>query len=100
MDEMTLNELHTGEQGKIMRVEGEGALRRRLMDMGLTPGTIVYVRKVAPLGDPVELHLRGYELTLRKEDASNISVVKLADEAHNKQATHAGHSRRFWGGRR
>lgn len=75
---MRLNELRSGEQGRIISVEGVGALRRRLMDMGLTPGTSVYVRKVAPLGDPIELHLRGYELTLRKEDAAGITVSKLS----------------------
>lgn len=97
---MTLNELNIGEQGKILRVEGMGALRRRLMDMGLTPGTIVYVRKVAPLGDPVELHLRGYELTLRKEDASNIAVAKLSGEERSSPPLHPGRlRRRFWGGR-
>lgn len=97
---MTLGELNTGEQGKIVNIEGRGALRRRLMDMGLTPGTIVYVRKVAPLGDPVELHLRGYELTLRREDASNIGIVKLV-KADERPPHHRGRfGRRFWGGRR
>lgn len=57
-----------------MEVNGYGALRRRLLDMGLTPKTMVMVRKVAPMGDPIELHLRGYELTLRVEDAKNIVV--------------------------
>jgi Fe2+ transport system protein FeoA len=71
---MTLNQLKSGTKGKIVFVGGQGALRRRLMDMGLTPGTGVFVRKVAPLGDPIELHIRGYELTLRKEDAQNIEV--------------------------
>lgn len=77
---MKLNELRSGEQGRILSVEGAGALRRRLMDMGLTPGTSVLIRKVAPLGDPVELHLRGYELTLRKDDAASITVLKLPSE--------------------
>ena len=58
----------------IQRLHGEGALKRRIMDMGLTKGTEVYVRKVAPLGDPVELTVRGYELSVRKGDAENIEV--------------------------
>ena len=78
---MTLNQLKSGTAGKIVFVGGQGALRRRLMDMGLTPGTKVTLRKVAPLGDPLELHLRGYELTLRKEDAQNIEVTQCAEEA-------------------
>ena len=73
---MTLNQLKIGESGVIARVGGQGALRRRLLDMGLTPKTRVMVRKVAPMGDPIELHLRGYELTLRLEDAREISLVE------------------------
>jgi len=75
---MGLNEMRPGESGIIERVEGEGALRRRLLDMGLTPGTRVSVRKVAPFGDPLELHLRGYELTLRGDDACIIRMKKAA----------------------
>lgn len=71
---MTLDQLKVGQAGRIQQVGGQGALRRRLLDMGLTPGTQIMVRKVAPLGDPMELHLRGYELTLRLEDARNISM--------------------------
>ena len=71
---MTLNELKIGQKSRILAVIGQGALRRRLRDMGLTPHTEVMVRKVAPMGDPIELHLRGYELTLRIEDAKNIEV--------------------------
>lgn len=71
---MTLNELSIGQKSKIIAVNGEGALRRRFLDMGLTPNTEVMVRKVAPMGDPLELHLRGYELTLRIEDARNIEI--------------------------
>lgn len=71
---MTLDELKIGQKCKIIAVNGQGALRRRLLDMGLTPYTEVMVRKVAPMGDPIELHLRGYELTLRIEDAKNIEV--------------------------
>ncbi len=72
---MTLDKLPIGKSGVISKVAGEGALRRRLLDMGLTPKTMVMVRKVAPMGDPIELCLRGYELTLRKEDAENIELV-------------------------
>ena len=71
---MTLDDLHMGKSGVILTVGGEGALRRRLLDMGLTPKTHVFVRKVAPLGDPVEITVRGYELSLRKADAEMIQV--------------------------
>ena len=71
---MTLDQLPIGRESKIVAVNGRGALRRRLLDMGLTPRTAVLVRKVAPMGDPIEIQLRGYELTLRKEDARNIEI--------------------------
>ena len=74
---MTLNELEIGQKGKILAVNGEGALRRRLLDMGLTPRTEVMIRKIAPMGDPIEIHLRGYELTLRINDAKKIEVEVL-----------------------
>lgn len=70
----TLDKLPIGEKAKILSVNGEGALRGRLLDMGLTPRTTVSIRKVAPMGDPIELDLRGYTLTLRKDDASGITV--------------------------
>ena len=73
---MTLNELHIGDTAAITAVGGEGALRCRLLDMGLTPRTLVTLRKVAPMGDPIEIHVRGYELTLRVEDARQITVEK------------------------
>lgn len=73
---MTLNELKIGDSGVINAVGGEGALRCRLLDMGLTPRTLVTLRKVAPMGDPIEIHVRGYELTLRVEDARQITVEK------------------------
>ena len=76
---MQLNELQTGECGQILSVGGTGALRRRLMDMGLTPGAKIYIRKIAPLGDPIEVCIRGYELTLRKEDIMDIAVEKLSN---------------------
>ena len=70
----TLKDVKVGKTAVIAKVHGEGALRRRIMDMGLTKGTEIYVRKVAPLGDPFELNLRGYELSLRKADAEMIEV--------------------------
>lgn len=72
---MTLEELPIGRQAVIKSVGGEGALRCRFLDMGLIPKTRVEVRKVAPMGDPIEIRLRGYELTVRKEDAAKIEVV-------------------------
>jgi len=72
--ERTLKELKSGERGKIIQIKGEGSVRRRLMDMGVTRGAEVLVRKVAPLGDPIEVNIRGYELTLRKSEAENIIV--------------------------
>ena len=70
----TLREVKIGETVKVVKLHGEGAVKRRIMDMGLTKGTEVFVRKVAPLGDPVELTVRGYELSLRKADAEMIEV--------------------------
>ena len=70
----TLRETKCGETVIVQKLEGEGVVRRRIMDMGITKGTSVYVRKVAPLGDPVEVTVRGYELSLRKEDAQHIFV--------------------------
>ncbi len=72
MKETTLDRMPIGKQTKIVQVKGQGALRRRLLDMGLTPHTEVMIRKVAPMGDPIEIQLRGYELTLRMDDARNI----------------------------
>ena len=61
----------------IKKLHGEGAVRRRIMDMGLTKGTQIFIRKVAPLGDPIEINIRGYELSLRKEDAAMIEVAEV-----------------------
>ena len=72
---MTLNDLKVGESGVIRTVGGEGALRLRLLDMGLIPRTEVVLQKVAPLGDPIQIQIRGYELTLRREDAQKIELV-------------------------
>ena len=70
----TLKDVKIGETAVVERLHGEGALKRRIMDMGLTKGTEVYVRKVAPLGDPMELTVRGYELSVRRGDAELIEV--------------------------
>lgn len=71
---MTLKDVKVGETVKVVKLNGEGALKRRIMDMGITKGTEIYVRKVAPLGDPVEITVRGYELSVRKADAQLIDV--------------------------
>lgn len=70
----TLADMKIGEKSKIVKVYGEGAIKRRIMDMGLTKGTLIYLKKSAPLGDPIEIEIRGYELSLRKSDASMIEV--------------------------
>lgn len=70
----TLRDVAVGETVIIKKIKGDGATIRRIMDMGITKNTEVYVRKIAPLGDPIQVNLRGYELTLRKEDAKNILV--------------------------
>ncbi|MBR1814938.1 MAG: ferrous iron transport protein A [Lachnospiraceae bacterium] len=70
----TLKDVNVGETAVVVRLHGEGAVKRRIMDMGITKGVEIYVRKVAPLGDPMELNLRGYELSLRKADAEMIEV--------------------------
>ena len=70
----TLREAKVGETVKVVKLHGEGAVKRRIMDMGLTRGTVVSVRKVAPLGDPIEVNVRNYELSIRKADAEMIEV--------------------------
>jgi len=70
----TLRQVKVGETVKVVKLHGEGAVKRRIMDMGLTKGTEVHIRKVAPLGDPVEVTVRGYELSLRKADADMIEI--------------------------
>ena len=71
----TLKEVKVGETVKVVKLHGEGAVKRRIMDMGLTKGTEVHVRTVAPLGDPVEVTVRGYELSIRKADAEMIEIA-------------------------
>ncbi len=78
---LTLDNLEIGSCGIIKSVGGEGALRRRLLDMGLTPKTKVDVKKAAPMGDPIEITLRGYTLTIRKDDAKEIVVEKIKESA-------------------
>ncbi|MEF9940789.1 MAG: FeoA family protein [Lachnospiraceae bacterium] len=73
----TLKEVACGKKAQIIKIHGEGAVKRRMMDMGLTKHVEVYVRKVAPLGDPMEITVRGYELSLRKDDAQMIEIKKL-----------------------
>lgn len=70
----TLRDVKIGESVKVVKLHGEGAIKRRIMDMGITKGVEIYVRKVAPLGDPVEITVRGYELSLRKADAEMVEV--------------------------
>ena len=70
----TLREVKIGETANVVKLHGEGAVKRRIMDMGITKGVTVYVRKVAPLGDPVEVNVRGYELSIRKADAEMIEI--------------------------
>ena len=69
-----LRNVPVGSTAKVVKIHGEGAVRRRIMDMGITKGVEIYVRKVAPLGDPIEITVRGYELSLRKADAESIEV--------------------------
>ena len=72
----TLKEVNIGETVKVAKITGEGPVKRRIMDMGITKGTEIYVRKVAPLGDPIEVTIRGYELSLRKAD---IDIIQVED---------------------
>ena len=78
---LTLKEVKVGDTCRVLKINGEGALRRRIMDMGITKNTQIYVRKVAPLGDPIELTVRGYELTIRKSEAEMVAVEPVKGEA-------------------
>ena len=82
-ENMTLKDLGIGKSGIVLAVGGEKILRRRLLEMGITPGTIVTIKKTAPMGDPIELLLRGYVLSLRLEDAEKIAVDELKDLNHD-----------------
>ena len=75
---MTINDLQIGEEGIIKNVTGEGVLRLRFLDMGLIPRTKVKIQKIAPLGDPIQISIRGYELTIRREDAEKITLESEA----------------------
>lgn len=75
---MTLKDAKVGKTYKVVRINGHGPLKRRIMDMGITRGTSIFVRKVAPLGDPVQFNIRNYELSLRREDSSLIEVEEIA----------------------
>lgn len=86
---MTLDQLKAGETAVIVSVGGEGALRNRLIDMGLIPRTLLTLRKVAPMGDPIEIRIRGYELTLRLEDAANIAVTPITPSSASGAAPEA-----------
>ena len=77
MDEVTLDELEPGQKGRVLRIKGAGEINKRIVDMGLVRGTTVEVERVAPLGDPVEFRLKGYHLSLRKEEARSIWVEPL-----------------------
>ncbi len=77
--ETTVKKLKKGERGRVIRVVGEGAVRRRLFDMGITPGAVVTMRKTAPLGDPIEITVRGYQLSIRKVEADSVVVDRVAE---------------------
>lgn len=74
---MTLSDLEIGKSGRVRTVGGDKALRKRLLDMGITPGTVIMIKKAAPMGDPIELLLRGYVLSLRLADAEKITIEEL-----------------------
>lgn len=76
---MKLSELKINQEGKILAVNGEGVLRHRLLEMGIIPGTIVKITKMAPLGDPIQIHIRSYELSIRKDDALLIEVSEVKE---------------------
>ena len=82
---MTLKNARVGDTVRVIKVEGEGAVRRRIMDLGITKGVEIFIRKVAPLGDPFELTVRGYELSVRKEDAKMVLVEKLSSQEKSKE---------------
>lgn len=82
---MTLDELKVGSSAVILSVGGEGSLRCRLLDMGLIPKTKIKLQKIAPMGDPIEIHIRGYELTLRIDDAKKITVEELPEAKEIKK---------------
>lgn len=72
---MTVNDLRPGQSGTVLQINSTGALKRRLVDMGITPGVLISMRRAAPLGDPIEITLRGYELSIRRSEAERITVI-------------------------
>ena len=82
----TLKEVKPGETVRVIKLNGDGVVKRRIMDMGITKGVEIYVRKVAPLGDPVEISVRGYELSLRKADADMVAVEELSAKKQEAKA--------------
>lgn len=78
--EATVNSLKPGQSGEVVALSATGALRRRIIDMGITPGAVITLRKIAPFGDPIEINVRGYELSIRKSDAENIQIKLIGDE--------------------
>ncbi|HOZ37652.1 MAG TPA: FeoA family protein [Anaerolineaceae bacterium] len=96
----TLRDVEIGESARVIRVHGCGRIRRRVMDMGITKNVEIFVRKVAPLGDPIEVNLRGYELSLRKDDAEIIEVSSPMSSINNECHHAHNHRRRrqskFW----
>lgn len=76
----TLRNLKIGQSAKVVKIHGDGVLKQRIMDMGITPGAVIFVRKMAPLGDPMEVTVRGYELSLRKKDAEIIEISEEGNE--------------------
>lgn len=85
----TLSDLSPGQSGIVISLDASGSLKRRFIDMGITPGVQIFVRREAPLGDPIQINLRGYELSIRKSDAKNIKIIKkptrgdICDENYN-----------------
>lgn len=74
---MTLNELKPGQVGKVVKLNGTGKIKYRIVDMGIIPGTIILIKRFAPFGDPIQINLRGYELSIRKNEAKNIEIIKI-----------------------
>lgn len=80
----TVCDLKPGEAGTVISIGSSGALRRRIIDMGITPGAVIIMRKVAPFGDPIEINVRGYELSIRKSEAQEIQIEKQGERHHGR----------------
>ncbi len=96
VQERTLRDVAIGDTATVRRLTGEGALKRHIMDMGITKGTSVFVRKVAPLGDPIEVTVRGYELSLRKSEAESIVIRLTCQREHQLTWIEAPRALLFW----